>query len=199
MTTAVIAIRTARRAVDLLLIAVIAFVLLTVIVARGLPVVTGGTTFVIAGGSMDPVIPMGSVVLATPVGADELRTGDIVSLQTGPSRAVFTHRIIRLATLPDGLYLETKGDANPSADPALIAATDVIGRVSLAAPYAGYAIALLSTVQGVLFVVSLAAVLLVTAWLLESLEMDQREAAVRRARLPGRPVVQEPMEPEGAA
>jgi signal peptidase I len=174
-----LALRAGRRTVDLLLIVLIGAVLVAVVLARGLPMLTGGTTFVVAGGSMEPSIPMGSVVLASPVEPDALRVADVVSLQTGPEHAVFTHRILRLATLPDGRYIETKGDANPASDPALVPATDVIGRVDLTVPYVGYGIALLSSIQGVLFVCSLASVLLVAAWLLESLEGDKRLPAAR--------------------
>jgi signal peptidase len=172
----VMATRAARRTVDILLIALIAAVLVAVLLARGLPLLTGGTSFVVAGGSMEPTIPMGSVVLATPVAAEQLRPGDVVSLQTGPEHAVFTHRIVRVATLPDGLYVETRGDANPAADPALVATSDVIGRVGFSVPYAGYFVALLASLQGVLFVLSIAALLLVGAWLLESIEEEQRRA-----------------------
>ena len=192
-------IRAGRRTVDLLLIALIGAVLVAVVLARGIPLLTGGTTFVVAGGSMEPAIPMGSVVLTSPVAPDGLRTGDVVSLQTGPERAVFTHRIVRLATLPDGPYIETKGDANPAVDPALVAATDVIGRVDLSVPYAGYGVALLSTIQGLLFVCSLAALLLVAAWLLESVEDDMRVSMARGALEPTRPVGPGPADAEGAA
>ena len=194
-----LAIRAGRRTVDLLLIALIGAVLVAVVLARGLPLLTGGTTFVVAGGSMEPAIPMGSVVLTTPVAPDGLRPGDVVSLQTGPEHAVFTHRIVRLATLPDGPYIETKGDANPAVDPALVAATDVIGRVDLFVPYAGYGVALLSSIQGVLFVCSLAALLLVAAWLLESFEDDLRASVARGARGRSEPVGTGPADAEGAA
>jgi signal peptidase I len=199
LSLAMITIRAASRAVDLLLIVLIALVLLTLIVARGLPFITGGTAFVIAGGSMDPAIPMGSVVLSTPVAPNELRPGDVVSLQAGSSRAVVTHRVMRLANLPDGLYLETRGDANPSTDPALVSANDVVGRVALTAPYAGYAVALLATFQGVMFVVSLAAVLLAAGWLIESLEEDHRQAAGRPERAQTRTATLESIEAEVAA
>ena len=192
-------IRAGRRTVDLLLIALIGAVLVAVVLARGLPLLPGGTSFVVAGGSMEPAIPMGSVVLAAPVAPDALRAGDVVSLQIGPERAVFTHRVIRLATLPDGLYIETKGDANPAVDPALVSTADVIGRVDLAIPYAGYGVALLSTIQGVLFVCSLAALLLVAAWLFESLEDDQRAAAARTAADGARPRGAGQADAEGAA
>ena len=191
--------RAARRTVDILLIALIAAVLAAVVLARGLPLLTGGSSFVVAGGSMEPSIPMGSVVLATPVAATDLRAGDVVSLQTGSARAVFTHRIVRLATLPDGPYIETKGDANPEVDPSLVSTDDVIGRVSLSVPYAGFGVALLSSLQGVLFVVSLAALLLVTAWLLESLEDDQRAAVARRRPWAGASGQRDTVDAEAAA
>ena len=199
MSTLYRVIRAGRRIVDLLLIALIGAVLVAVVLGRGLPLLTGGTTFVVAGGSMEPAIPMGSVALATPVSPDTLRAGDVVSLQTGPEHAVFTHRIVRLATLPDGLYIETKGDANPAVDPALIAATDVIGRVDLSVPYAGYGVALLSAIQGVLFVCSLAALLLVAAWLLESLEEDLRRSVARARSDRSQPFEPAPVDAEAAA
>jgi signal peptidase len=170
-----------RRTIDLLLVGVIALVLVMLFLARGLPLLTGGTTFVVAGASMEPVIPMGSLVHVTPVPADDLRPGDVVSIQVGAAKAVFTHRIVRLATLPDGAYIETKGDANPSVDPSLVPVTSVIGRQAFSLPVAGFGLALLSSIQGVLFLAALSAMLLAGAWLLESIEDDQHAALRRRA------------------
>lgn len=191
-------VRAARRAIDVLLVALIAAVLAAVVLARGLPLLTGGTSFVVAGGSMEPAIAMGSVVLDTPVDAEDLRPGDIVSLQTGSAHAVFTHRIVRIVALPDGLYVETKGDANPAVDPSLVSVRDVIGRVTVSVPYAGFGVALLSSIQGVLFVLSLAALLLITAWLLESLEDDVQAEVARRQRWTG-PVAPDHADAEAAA
>jgi signal peptidase I len=191
-------VRAARRTIDVLLVALIAAVLVAVVLARGLPLLTGGTSFVVAGGSMEPAIPIGSVVLDTPVDAEDLRPGDIVSLQTGSAHAVFTHRIVRIVALPDGLYVETRGDANPAVDPSLVSVRDVIGRVTVSVPYAGFGVALLSSIQGVLFVLSLAALLLVAAWLLESLEDDLQAEGVRRQRWTG-PVAPDHADAEAAA
>ena len=81
---------------------------------------------------------------------------------------------------PTASTSQTKGDANAEPDPSLIPATAVIGRVELTVPYAGFGVALLSSMQGILFLVSLAGVLLAATWLLETLEEDQREALHRR-------------------
>jgi signal peptidase len=164
--------RTARRILDLGLLLVIAFVIVVLVLARGLPHLTGGTTFVVGGPSMEPTIPVGSVVLAEPLATSALHKGDIVSLQVGPNRAIFTHRIIQTVERPDGLYLRTKGDGNQDPDPSLVPAKDVIGRVTFHLPWAGYGITLLSSTVGVAFVVCLGLSLLAGAWLLEALEDD---------------------------
>ena len=173
--------RIARRTLDVLLVILILFVLATVIVARLVPQLTGGQAFVVGGGSMEPTIPIGSVVLALPVPAAELREGDVVSVRAGPDRAVYTHRITRLVVSDGEQWLGTKGDANEDPDPTLVPASAVIGRVDTSIPYAGYAVKLLSTSQGVLFLVAMGVFVLAAAWLLESLEIDQELARARRA------------------
>ncbi len=79
------------------------------------------------------------------------------------------------------VWLQTKGDANEDQDPSIIPATAVIGRVAVTLPYAGYAVRLLSTAQGVLFLLALGVLVLAGAWLLESLEFDLRVARRRAA------------------
>jgi len=158
--------RLARRTLDVLLGVIILVVVAIVVVARVIPVVTGGATFVVGGGSMEPAIPTGSLVIATPVPA---------------AQAVFTHRVIRLVDREGGTWLETKGDANDEPDPSIIPATSVIGRVAVTVPYAGYAVWLTSTVPGLAFVLSLAVLVLAGAWLLESMELDYERARRRAA------------------
>lgn len=174
--------RAARRTLDIVLIALILLVLATVLVARVIPAVTGGATFVVGGGSMEPAIPMGAVVIATPVAAGDLTVGDVVSVRVGEQQAIFTHRITRLVERDGAVWLQTKGDANDDDDPSIIPATAVIGRVAVTLPYAGYAVRLLSTSSGVLFLLALAILTLAGAWLLESLELDQALARHRAAR-----------------
>ena len=189
--------RAARRTLDIVLIALILLVLATVVIARVIPAVTGGATFVVGGGSMEPGIPMGAVVIATPVAADELVIGDVVSVKVGEKQAIFTHRITRLVDREGEVWLQTKGDANEDEDPSIIPATSVIGRVAVTLPYAGYAVRLLSTAQGVLFLLALAVLTLAAAWLLESLEIDQ--AAARRRASAALASLGEPPAREGAA
>lgn len=136
--------RVARRGLDVLLLLLIGLAVATLVIARGIPIVVGGATFVVAGGSMEPTLPLGSAVVAAPVAASDLAVGDIVSLRVGEHHTVFTHRIIRLVERDGAVWIATEGDANTAPDPSLVPATDVIGRVSLSIPLAGYLIMVLS-------------------------------------------------------
>jgi len=185
MPLAVTVTRVSRRLLDALLVLLVALVLGALVIARVVPLLTGGATFVVGGGSMVPAIPVGAAVIVTPVPASDLRPGDVVSLRVGPAQAIFTHRIARLVSRDDGLWLETRGDANPEPDPSLVPADAVIGRFAVAIPVAGYVVALMSAVPGLVFLLSLAGFLLAAAWLLESVE-DGRRPDRRRPAAVGR-------------
>jgi signal peptidase len=189
--------RAIRRTLDVLLIAVILVVLATITVARIIPSVTGGSTFVVGGGSMEPTIPFGSVVIVTPVNPADLHVGDVVSMRVGNDEAVFTHRIVRLVPRDDGLWLETKGDNNAKNDPSIIPASTVVGRLQLGIPYAGYAVRLLSTGPGVLFLLAIGVMILAGAWFLESLELDQEMARRQAVRARAALAIESPVN-EGA-
>jgi signal peptidase len=146
---------------------------------------------------MEPTIPFGSVVIVTPVDSADLHVGDVVSIRVGQQQAVFTHRIVRLVPRDDGLWIETKGDANDAPDPSIIPASTVVGRLQISLPYAGYAVKLLSTGPGVLFLLAIGVMILAGAWFLESLELDQETAKRQAARARGARAI-EPQFNEGA-
>jgi signal peptidase I len=174
-----------RRIVDFGLIVLIVIVLFGVVLGRGAPLV-GRQSIVIGGGSMEPTIGLGAAIVVKPVDPATLAVGDIVSMQVGPERTTYTHRIVAVVDRADGRWIRTKGDANAEPDPTLVPATAVIGRVEVAIPFAGYLLALLSLPMGVMFVLGLAATLLAIAWLLESIEPEPRPAR-RRGDLSGDP------------
>ena len=159
--------RWTRRGLDAALVLLVIVSLLTVILARVVPM-TGRSTFVVAGGSMAPAISVGSAVIVDPVDPMALAVGDVVSLRSGTERAIFTHRITRVVDHEGTVWIETRGDANASPDPSLTPATDVIGRVTVAVPVAGYAIALVSTVSGIVFVIALGLLMFLVGWVIES-------------------------------
>lgn len=155
-----------RRLLDGLLLALVVVSLGILVLGRVLPL-TGHPTLVVAGPSMEPAIPLGAALVLDQVAPADLAVGDVVSLRSGADRAIFTHRIIRLAERDGGLWLETQGDANATPDPSLTPAAAVIGRVAVGIPVAGYLLTLFSAPVGILFVISLGLVLLLLGVLLE--------------------------------
>jgi signal peptidase len=174
-----------RRLVDLALIALVGVVLFGLILGKIVPL-TGHQTIIIGGGSMEPAIGLGAAVVIGSVQPADLAAGDVVSLEAGPNRTTFTHRIVDVVDRPDGVWIRTKGDANAEPDPTLIPATSILGRVEWSIPWAGFLLAFLSLPIGVIFVLGLAATLVAITWLLESLEGDAGDAVLQAAPDAGR-------------
>ncbi|MDO8483652.1 MAG: signal peptidase I [Candidatus Limnocylindrales bacterium] len=135
----------------------------------------GQQPFVIRGPSMTPAIPVGSLVFARETAADQIASGDVITLAAG-NGTVVTHRVIRVAELDGTRHFETKGDANTSPDPVLVAPGQVAGVVDLSVPIAGYALAMLSTPSGLVSVGSLLLASLMAIWFLDDLATDRATA-----------------------
>lgn len=178
--------RMLRRVLDLALVLLVVAALAGVFFGRILPLL-GPTTLVVRGPSMAPAIPMGALVVTTPVEAATLAVGDVVAMRVGPEEAVFTHRIVRVVPRQGEIWIETKGDANDAPDPALIPASSVVGRVTFTAPVVGYLVVLLSSLSGVLLLIGLSGVLLLGAWILESVELDEQEETAQEVAVEAPP------------
>jgi signal peptidase len=161
-------IRMARRAVGLtwiaLFVLLVGFSLLTHIAP-----LTGRQLFTIVGGSMEPSIPIGSLVVATPTDAMTIAVGDVVTIRAD-NGVVVTHRVSRVVDLPEGRYFELKGDANQSPDGGLVPARAIVGAADQYVPYAGYAQAFLSKLAGLIAALSVLGALFVAYMLLGLLE-----------------------------
>jgi signal peptidase len=69
-------------------------------------------------GSMEPVIPTGSLAVVVPVRGEELAVGDVITFERPQSpRTYITHRIVAIEDAGGGRALVTKGDANVLEDP----------------------------------------------------------------------------------
>lgn len=81
---------------------------------------------VFASGSMAPTMPTGAVALVHRIGADEVRVGDVVTVDR-PGQLPVTHRVVAVARPDDGRtrVLTLRGDANASPDPTSYTVTHV--------------------------------------------------------------------------
>ncbi len=98
--------------------------------------VSGLGTFIVTGGSMEPSIHQGSLVLVQPVSPSEVTVGDVITFQHYDQTT--THRVISIAPGEQGLIFATKGDANIVADPEDKTFPSQVGIVRTALPIAGY-------------------------------------------------------------
>ncbi len=96
---------------------------------------SGLGTFIVTGGSMEPAIHKGSLVIVQPVDPAEVKVGDIITFQQYDQTT--THRIIAVIRDEQGLVFKTKGDANAVADPEDKTFPAKVGVLRASVPVAG--------------------------------------------------------------
>lgn len=113
--------------------------LLTVILAcvpLTLPRLAGYQVYNVISGSMEPTIPIGSLILVKPQGVSGVLEGDVIafSSKTDPG-AIITHRVVENQIAAGRLV--TKGDANAENDINPVEYEQFLGRVVFTVPYLG--------------------------------------------------------------
>jgi signal peptidase I, archaeal type len=165
-------IRLARRVVGLIGIALFA-VLVGFSLLTHIAPLTGYQLFIVGGGSMEPSIPIGSLVVVSQIDASSSDLGDVITIRAD-NGVVVTHRVIRVVHLAEGRFYETKGDANQGPDGSLVPARALVGTAGRYVPFAGYAQEYLSTVPGIVAALSALGALALIYRLLEMLERSAR-------------------------
>ena len=139
----------------------------------------GLATFVVTGGSMEPTIHKGSLVIDEPVTADKLRLGDIITFDHYDQTT--THRIVGVEGSANGTMFSTKGDANQVTDPEPLSFPGRVGLVKLAVPGLGYAVAWMQYVWR-LGATVVAAIIFFTCAAMVFLRKDPTTTPVRTAK-----------------
>jgi len=112
----------------------------------------------IFGGSMEPTLQSGSLMMIEPIDAKDVKVGDIIVYNV-PTLIreyysyppVVAHRVIEIKTKPM-LGFRTKGD-NTSEDPFTIMPGDLRGTVGDQVPYLGLPLLFFQSQQGIIFVI----------------------------------------------
>lgn len=94
---------------------------------NSVPSVFGYKPFVVLSGSMETEIYAGDLLIVKEVDNSTLQVDDIIAFRT-PDNYVTTHRIIDIVKTEDGIFYETKGDNNNTADDNLVSAKSVEGK-----------------------------------------------------------------------
>ncbi len=118
-------------------------------------------TYTVLSGSMEPTLPVGSVIVAVPARGEELNTGDVITVANPQHAGVLvTHRIIGIENSPQGRTFTTKGDANSVPDSWVVPGTGSGWRYAFSIPYLGYALSALQSDLGRLFLLVIPTMLL---------------------------------------
>ena len=91
-------------------------------------------------GSMQSMIPQGSLVIAKKVPSNQIEAGDVITFLRSDEENV-THQVIEVVPNFNGngaLGFQTKGTENLEPDPDIVAATNVLGVVQLHIPGLGF-------------------------------------------------------------
>jgi signal peptidase len=124
------------------------------------PFLVGGSfSSVVMGGSMEPTIPVGSIVVVKKVNAEDVKVGDVIAFETGESRTM--HRVVEKVVEGGSFYFRTKGDANEDPDPWIVKPQDVLGELQLTIPYYGYLIWFAQTPFGIVLFILVPAIILI--------------------------------------
>ena len=131
-------------------------ILLTVIASclpMTIPRIIGYELYNVVSGSMEPEIPIGSVVYVESVDPVDVQEGDVIAFQSGDS--VVVHRALENHSV-EGVFV-TKGDANEGEDFNDVPYSDLIGRVSRHYPMLGALMEIYTSNVGKVYVVCFAA------------------------------------------
>ena len=105
-------------------------------------------------GSMEPQLKVGGVAVTRPVGAEDIKVGDTITFHSPLSEKVISHRVIAVED-ESSFHFLTKGDVNEDADPFVVPAQNVVGKVCFHIPYLGYAAQFVRTPLGLLLTLCL--------------------------------------------
>lgn len=137
----------------------IALVLL--IAAALAPRAFGYGSYVVTGGSMEPTIPKGAVVVTRRLDPAELEVGDIATfaIEATPATLV-THRVVAIEGAGPTRAIRTRGDANGAVDTRPMDVSQPVARAVYWVPVAGYMVSYLSEPAGRILLIGFTLLLL---------------------------------------
>ncbi len=151
--------------INILIIIALAVLALYLIVPR----VLGMKTFAVLSGSMEPEIPVGSIVITEEVDPATITSGQIITYQLEGDTMV-THRVVK--NDKNNKQFTTKGDANNVEDGSPVPYEKVVGHAKSKLPYAGYVVMYIKTPLGIACICGLLFILILLTFLPNVLSKD---------------------------
>lgn len=151
---------------------VLLILVIAICIPLTVPKLLGYQIYTVVSGSMEPAIPVGSLVLIGQVEPGEVEADEIIAFYGGKdSNAIITHRVVENRVVM-GEFI-TKGDANQTEDMNPVAYEELIGCVEMSIPMLGSIAQTFTSLYGKIAaasVIFLAVILHVVAGLLDKKE-----------------------------
>ena len=143
----------AARLLVLVLGLAVTAVILSIVLTR-FPIL-GYRTVILAGGSMEPALHSGSLIVSRQVEPRSLAAGDVITFRHRGSKTTITHRITNVREENGQLWFTTKGDANATADSNEVGFANGVTPYMhvLAVPYVGYLLSFINSRTGIALLV----------------------------------------------
>lgn len=136
--------------------------------------------------SMEPDLPVGSVVLTRVTPPEDIKIGDDITVYIGDGKddTYLTHRVVEVLTENGEISFRTKGVNNKSNDPTPFSAALLTGKVILCVPFIGTVMTFVQT--QLIFVIGIFVLLLLLSFMLRLLfsKEDPAKAAEAAATAP---------------
>ena len=113
---------------------ILCLTVVTQVCSSGYVQIGGFSLFRVVTGSMEPELPVGTLLICQETEIQQIQEGDIICFRSRNPQImgkIITHRVINVTVSGEGEpLLETKGDANLSADSEFVTRKNLIGRVN---------------------------------------------------------------------
>lgn len=141
----------------------LAAVVLSVILLLLAPLLFNDQLLIVLSQSMEPTIKIGDIVLSRPTAPEDIQIGNVITFRvpSAGSTNLVTHRVIEILENGTQRQFRTQGDAVDTPDTRPVSALDVVGRMWLIVPKAGYLIHSIRTPLGYLLLIGIPALWLI--------------------------------------
>lgn len=160
-----------RKICNFLIGIIIAVLLVLALLLMG-PKALGYQGYAVLSGSMEPGIPVGSIVFSKEVDPATLEVGDVITYQLG-SETLVTHRITQIDE--EQQQVVTKGDANDNEDGSPVSFSQIVGKMGLHFPYLGYITIYIKTPVGIGVICGILIALILLNFLPEIVSGEEEE------------------------
>jgi signal peptidase len=139
-------------------VALVLYILLGILLVGSLAPFAGYQVRLVESGSMEPTVPLGSIVFTTQV--ETYAVGDIITFKRTVNDEVITHRIVELTDNEEQIIYSTQGDANNVSDRYQVLPQEILGKVVWHLPRIGFVVDFVKKPLGFSLIIGVPALLI---------------------------------------